>query len=112
MQPIGDEEDKVTIGTEQKTMHQDLRNVGLRAQATAVGLVHLCRELQSSGVLDEAAVNRIKAAIADEITLSGPRTSLRPEFQQGLRHRLDSIFSGERGLGKASELSFATKQDN
>lgn len=100
----------MTIGVEQKQMHQDLRNVGLRAQATAVGLVQLCRELQSAGVLDQEAVDRIKGAIADEITLTGPRPILRADYRQEVRSRLDSIFSGERKLGRASELSFASEQ--
>lgn len=102
----------MTIGAEQRQMHNDLRNIGLRAQATGVGVVQLCRELQNAGVLDQAAINRIKNAIADEITLEGPRTTLRAESREQLRERLDLIFSGESKIGKASELSFATKQED
>jgi len=98
----------MTIGMEQKKLHYDLKNVGLRAQATAAGLVQLCKELKSAGVLTDDAVHRIKESIADEIALTAPRPLLRAEFRQEICSRLDSIFSGEQKLGDAEALAFTS----
>lgn len=57
----------------QKKLHFDVTNVGLRAQATAVGLVQLCLELRRTNILDEAAIERIKDTIADEVSVTAPR---------------------------------------
>lgn len=100
----------MTIGIEQKKMHHDLRNVGLRAQATAAGLVQLCKELQSAGVIDEMAIERIKGAVADEIVLTGPRPILRADYRSEVCERLNAIFSGQEKVGSAEALSFATEK--
>src|SRR3546814_17641510 len=57
----------------QRRLHFDLINVGLRAQATAAGLVRLCIELRDTGVLSQDALERIKGAIADDVSLTAPR---------------------------------------
>jgi len=93
---------------EQRKLHFDLTHVGLRAQATAAGLVQLCKELERAGVIDAEAVGRVKAAIADDIAVTAPR-SVRPEvYRQDVMRRLDSIFSGEKKLGAAEGLAFDT----
>lgn len=82
-----------------KHKHYELRNVGLRAQATAAGLVQLCKELHASGLLDDAAVERIKEAIADELEIDAPRSMTIPQYRRDVRERLTRIFSGEEKVG-------------
>jgi hypothetical protein len=75
-----------------RELHGTLDFIGLRAQATTVGLIQLCAELVRAGVLDDDAVSRIKAAIHRELTVSHPRGHNRAEFDETLRQRLDAIF--------------------
>ena len=89
----------------QKKLHQDLTNVGLRAQATAAGLIQLCIELRASGMLDEIALNRIKAAIGDQIIVASSRQVDRKAYRQEVRSRLDRLFSGEDNLGTAEWIN-------
>lgn len=96
----------------QQRTHQDLKNVGLRAQATAAGLVQLCKELQNAGVLEPAAVARIQDAVANEIALAAPRHLNTAQFRQDLSARLSAIFSGDQPLGNADALAFASEQAN
>ena len=79
---------------EAKRQHETLAFVGLRAHATAVGLLQLCHELVGAGVLDDAAISRIKDAIAADICLSRPGTMSKEAFDQSTRRRLDSLFCG------------------
>jgi hypothetical protein len=74
-------------------LHECLDFIGLRAQATSVGLLQLCTELVAVGVLDGAAVERIKRAIQKDITISrrGAKHG-QDEFESTLRKRLDSVF--------------------
>lgn len=97
----------MTVGMEQKRLHLDLKNVGLRAQATAAGLVQLCKELEAAGVLSDKAVDRVKEAIADEIALTAPRPMLRADFRKDVCERLNRIFSGAEKLGPAEDIPFA-----
>lgn len=92
-------------GGDQKKLHYDLTNVGLRAQATAVGLLQLCIELRRANVLDNAAVDRIKSAIADEIIVCAPRPIDRQDYRRDVRERLDRLFAGEQKLGAPEELA-------
>lgn len=78
---------------------QQLAMLGLRAQATAAGLVQLCIELQAKGVLDQAAVENIKEAIAEELTEHAPRSTTKQLFLSNVRTRLDKIFSGAQPVG-------------
>ena len=86
---------------EDKRLHDAIDLVGMRAQATTVGLIQLSVELRRAGVLDEAAVGRIKDAIAKEICLTRPRSIPEANFRENLRGRLDRLFSGEEPVGKA-----------
>ena len=95
-----------------KKLHFDITNVGLRAQATAVGLVQLCVELRHANVLDEAAVERIKDAIADEVAVAAPRTLTSPQYRSEVKSRLDRLFTGEQEVGSAEALSFGATPDN
>ena len=78
--------------TEEIKLHETVSFVGLRAQATAVGLLQLSAELVRAGVLDKAAVDRIKEAIAKDIALSRPRSVGREEYMGLVRERLDGLF--------------------
>ena len=93
----------------QKKLHFDVINVGLRAQATAVGLVQLCKELRDANVLSEAAVDRIKDAIACEVSINPPRGSTRDRYRHDVLERLDQLFAGEKEVGPAEALAFGTQ---
>jgi len=73
-------------------LHECLDFIGLRAQATSVGLLQLCAELVNVGVLDDAAVERIKSAIQKDITVSRRGKHGQDAFETTLRKRLDSVF--------------------
>jgi hypothetical protein len=90
----------------QKRLHFDVTNVGLRAQATAVGLVQLCLELRRANVLDEPAIERIKDAIADEVSVTAPRPLVSQRYRGEIRARLDRLFAGEQEVGSAEALAF------
>jgi hypothetical protein len=83
----------------EERLHESIGFVGLRAQATAVGLLQLCAELVRAGVLDDQAVARIKEAIAKDIALSRPRSVSRDDYERSIRLRLDSLFSGQETIG-------------
>lgn len=78
-----------------KRQHEILALVGLRAHATAVGFLQLCHELVDAGVIDDAAVSRIKDAITADLSLSRPGRMTPQEFDASTRRRLDALFSGE-----------------
>jgi hypothetical protein len=95
----------------QKKLHFDLSNVGLRAHATAAGLLQLCLELRNAGILDDAAVGRIKNAIACDIEVSAPRSVATADFRRDIKLRLDRLFAGEEKVGSANALSFGASFD-
>jgi hypothetical protein len=107
--PASEEEAIMTMSPEQKKLHFDLGNIGLRAQATAAGLVQLCRELHQAGLLQEDALARIKSAIADEIILAAPRSAVTEGYRRYVCGRLDSIFAGNVKVGSADELAGTSK---
>ena len=72
--------------------HRTLEFIGLRSHATTVGLIQLCEELLTAGILDGAALQRIKDAIRMELTVGNARISNQPTFDATLRRRLDAIF--------------------
>lgn len=86
--------------SEERRLHNAIDLIGMRAQATAVGLVQLTIELKRAGALDDEAVERIKQAIANEITLNRPRSMSAEEFDRDLHARLDRIFSGDERVGE------------
>ncbi|MCP3733477.1 hypothetical protein M9979_01070 [Sphingomonas sp. RP10(2022)] len=87
-------------------MHFELTNVGLRAQATAAGLVQLCIELRQTELLGDDAIERVKTAIADEIAIAVPRHVMTPQFRTDVESRLDKIFRGGEDVGSADRLGF------
>lgn len=90
----------------EKKLHFDLTNVGLRAHATAAGLLQLCLELRRANILDDGAIDRIKGAIACDIEVSAPRSVASPEFRRDIRDRIDKLFAGEEKIGCADNLAF------
>ncbi|WP_114228211.1 MULTISPECIES: hypothetical protein [Sphingomonas] len=84
---------------ERDMVHRLLDAVSLRAHATAVGLVQLTVELRRAGVLDDAAVGRIKESMIEEICTTRPRTSIRSVYEADIRQRLDQVFAGEQHVG-------------
>lgn len=101
----------MSIGAEQKKLYQDLKNVGLRAQATSAGLVQLCRELKAVGVLDDAALGRVKCAVADQIALAAHRPTLRANYQQEIMRYLDAIFSGKENVSAVGKMPYSVGVD-
>ena len=85
----------------EKRLHDQIDLLGLRAQATSVGYLTLARELVRAGVLDEAALGRIKDAIVKELCLSRPPAANKEEFEGTVRLRLDALFAGEDAVGRA-----------
>ena len=84
---------------EEKRVHDMIGFVGLRAHATAVGLLRLSAELVRAGVLDEAAMGRVKDAIVKDLSLSRSLHEPKEEFERLMRERLDALFAGEQDLG-------------
>jgi hypothetical protein len=82
-----------------RRLHQSLEFLGMRAHATAVGLVQLTMELHRVGLLDGAAIDRIKDAIAKELVEDAPRSLSRQTYETDVRKRLDAIFTGQEPLG-------------
>lgn len=82
-----------------KEAHDLIGFVGLRAHATAAGLVQLSIELVRAGVLEEEAITRIKDAIFDDVALSWPSSLSKEEFERSTRLRLDRLFAGEEKVG-------------
>ena len=79
--------------TEQaRELHRTLEFIGLRAQATTVGMLQLTAELVRAGTLQQDAVERIKQSIFREIAVNQPSGYNRAEFERTLKHRLDAIF--------------------
>jgi hypothetical protein len=95
----------------QKRLHHDVTNVGLRAQATAVGLIQLCIELRNANVLSEDAITRIKGAIGDELIVGPNRRVASREQRCEIDQRLDRLFAGEQKIGSAEALSFVTASE-
>jgi len=81
---------------EDRRLHDALDFIGLRALATAAAMIQLCTELRHAGVFDEAAVTRVKEAMAREIALSR-RGNFETEFKQTMQ-RLDALFAGQEEL--------------
>jgi hypothetical protein len=81
---------------EDRRLHDAMDFIGLRALATAGGVIQMCTELRRAGVFDEGAIDRIKDAMAREIALSR-RGSFDTEFQRA-KQRLDAVFAGQEEL--------------
>ena len=82
-----------------RTRHETLDLIGLRAHATAVGLIQLCEELLNAGVLSTEGLDRIKDAICAELTVGKrERVSRQSNFDETLRSRIDAVFPVAPGL--------------
>lgn len=90
----------------QRRLHYDVTNLGLRAQATAVGLIQLCIELRRADILTEDALTRIKSAIGDELAIAPYRRTASRDQRSEIDTRLDRLFDGEEKLGSPDDLSF------
>lgn len=77
---------------EARELHRTLDFIGLRAHAATVGLIQLCEELMAVGIVDAAAIQRIKDAIHMEISVTRSRMTGHDSFDDTLRTRLDAIF--------------------
>lgn len=73
--------------------HQHTGVLGLQAPATAVGLVQLIAELVRAGVLDRAAAERVKEAMAADLLLARPRSAHNDDYERSVRKRLDLLFA-------------------
>lgn len=96
----------------QKRLHHDVTNVGLRAQATAVGLIQLCIELRAANVLSEDALKRIKLTIGDELAIGPYRRIASRDHRSEIDSRLDRLFTGQEKVGSADELAFTLDPDH
>jgi len=76
---------------DQERIHANLEAIGIRASGAAVGLFQLLRELLDVGVLDGAAVNRIKEAVITDLAASRPRSQTLADYQQRVRERMDTL---------------------
>jgi hypothetical protein len=85
---------------ERTNIHLFIGMLGMRAQATAAGLVQLCNELHSSGLLDDHAVGRIKDAIAEELAQNAPRSTTKQAYLSSIHDRLDKVFGGREPVGR------------
>jgi hypothetical protein len=95
-----------------KQVHDLVNFVGLRAQATAVGLLQLSAELVRAGVLGEEALARIKTAIGDDLELSRPYHVSKDEFARTTRGRLDRLFAGDESLTRDYPASSSSSTED
>lgn len=77
--------------TNDRHTHSELNLLGFRSRAAVVGLLQLTKELHRSGVLDDAATNRVRDAVVDELALMRPRHASSAELRENLRKRLDTL---------------------
>jgi hypothetical protein len=87
-----------------RQLHDTLDFIGLRAQATTVGLLQLCTELVQAEVIDLDAIDRIKAAVHRELLVSHPRGHDREEFARTLQERLDAVFPHDEAEHRATSV--------
>lgn len=85
---------------ERRRFHTSLEFIGMRAQATAAGLVQLCIELRRLNLIDEQGLARIKNAIAEEIAERTPRSLAKQVYLADIRVKLDRVFAGEEPVGR------------
>ena len=72
-------------------IHANLESIGIRASGAAIGLFQLMRELLDAGVLDRAAIDRIKEAVIVDLAASRPRSQTLADYQQRVRERMDML---------------------
>jgi hypothetical protein len=77
--------------SDQERIHANLEAIGIRASGAAVGLFQLLKELLDAGVLDGAAINRIKEAVITDLAASRPRSQSLADYEQRVRERMDTL---------------------
>jgi hypothetical protein len=87
--------------SDQERIHANLEAIGIRASGTAVGLFQLMKELLDAGVLEGAAVSRIKEAVITELAASRPRSQTLADYEQRVRERMDTLIPVEPDTGSA-----------
>lgn len=60
-------------------------------------------------MIDDAALTRIKRAIADDIVITAARSMRNDEFRREICSRLDGIFCGDQEVGGAEKMAFASQ---
>lgn len=85
--------------SETRKLRESIDLLGVRAQATAVGMFQTAIELRRAGVLNEAAIGRIKDAILGDIMLAKPPSADPADYERSLRKRLDALFAGDERFG-------------
>lgn len=95
-----------------RELHRTLEFIGLRAQATTVGLLQLCAELVRAGVLNDEAIERIKDAIFREIAVTHTGGYNRAEFEKTLRQRLDAIFPREADAAARTRVGTVAEMES
>ena len=90
---------EMAIRDETRRTHCDLSLAGLRAEATATGLIQLMRELRGSGSLAPDAVGRTRDRVVDDLTLSCPIGAKEDAFRDDLRRRLDHLLEDDASEG-------------
>jgi hypothetical protein len=87
---------------EDRRIHDLLDFVGVRAHVTATAVLQICGELHRAGVFDDAALDRIKDAMAKEIALARNRGVFSEEYAHA-RTRLEELFAGRTALHTGPE---------
>jgi hypothetical protein len=95
-----------------KKLHETLDLLGMRAQAAAIGMIQIAVELGRAGVLEEAAIGRIKDAIFGEIALRRPTSVPKDEYDRTMRRRLDALFAGQEKIGNKPPAEVAAVIDH
>lgn len=85
--------------TETRKLRESIDLLGIRAQATAAGMIQIAIELGRVGVLDAAALDRIKDRILGDIMLGRPPSADRTAYEAAMRRRLDALFAGTEPVG-------------
>lgn len=81
------------MSLDQDQLLQHLLNVvGIRAPITAVAVLQLIAELHRIKILDDAAVGRIKEAVARAAFQVLPSHSHKSAFEAEIRQELDRLF--------------------
>lgn len=85
--------------SETRKLRESIDLLGIRTQAAAVGMIQIAIELRRAGMLDEAAIGRVKDAILGDLMLSRPPSGDPAGYEQSLRKRLDALFTGRESMG-------------
>ena len=79
--------------TADRHLHSELNLLGFRSRAAVVGLLQLTKELRQAGLIDDAATNRVRDAVVDELALMRPRHASSTQLRKSLQNRLDALIA-------------------